>query len=172
MKRLIVTLVLAGVMVGISSCAFKEEKTPADETQQTAQTVVTDAVKDDRELFQPLPDDANGAFNTVINTVKKIIPPDSGCNRQYGYKGIDKVDGVDCYIFSAYDFDKDNSSVKVGDFAKAVDKDVVYKLTASGYEELEPVTETVTLTLTKKGDTSKKMLNNAATLAAEKVIEG
>ena len=173
MKRLIVTLVLAGVLVGISSCAFKEEKTGLEqETAQNVQTVVTDAVKDDRAKFQPLPDEANGAFNTVINTVKSISPLASGMNRQYGYKGKEKVGEVECYLFSVYDFDEDNSSIKVGDFAKAIDEDIVYKLDGDSFEEIEPVTESVTLTLSNSGDTSKKMLKNAAALAAEKIIEG
>ena len=172
MKRLILTLVLAGVMVGISSCAFKEEKTTGSDDSQSAQTVVTDAVKDDRAQFQPLPDEANSAFNTVIGAVKKISPLENGINRQYGYKGKEKVGDIECYLFSVYDFDEDNSSVKVGDFAKAVSEDIVYKLDGGSFEEIELTDETVTLKLSESSDKSKKMLKNAATLAAQKLIEG
>ena len=172
MKRLIVTLVIAGVMVGISSCAFKEEKTTSGEnTANNAQTVIADAVKEDRANFQELPEEANDAFNTVINAVKTVSPLEKGMNRQYGYKGKEKVDGIECYLFSVYDFDEDNSSVKVGEFAKAVDEELVYKLGDTGFEMLELAPEK-TLTLSNKGDAAKNMLKNGAALAAEKIIEG
>lgn len=173
MKRLIVTLVVAGVMVGISSCAFKEEKTtPVDETADNAQTIVTDAVKDDRAQLCELPEEANDAFNTVINAVKNISPLEKGMNRQYGYKGKQDINGAECYLFSVYDFDEDNSSVKVGEFAKEVTGEAVYKVSDSGCEQIELSPENEKLTLSKSGNTSKKMLKNAAALAAEKVIEG
>lgn len=173
MKRLVATLVLAGVMVGISSCAFKGEGSVSDnETSNKAQAVVTDAVKDDRAKLCELPEEANGAFNTIINTVKKICPLEKGMNRQYGYKGLEKVGDADCYLFSVYDFDEDNSSVKVGDFAKAVEGEMIYKLVGSNYEQVElGDEEPAALTLSDNSNASKKMLKNAATLAAEKVLE-
>ena len=174
MKKLIMTLVLAGVMVSVSACGNTGSSETVSEVveSENVQTVAADAVKDDRVDFKELPDEANSAFNTVINAVKDICPVEKGFNRQYGYKGKEKIDGVECYLFSVYDFDKDNGSIKVGDFAKAVNEELVYKIDGTGIQQIELTPDKYKLDLSNKGVSAEKMLKNAASLAAEMIISG
>ena len=173
MKRLIMALVMAGVMVSMCACGNRSNDTYSDVSEAEAvQTQVTDAVGDDRAKFQVLPEEANCAFNTVINAAKTVCPPEKGYSRQYGYKGKEKLGDVECYLFSVYDFDKDNSSVKVGDFAKAVNDELVYMVSDSGLKEIELLPDEYTLTLSKKSDSAQKLIENAANLAAQLIIAG
>lgn len=170
MKKLIMTLVMAGVMASISSCANNNENYAPESETEAVVTQVTDAVKDDRTKLQELPDEANSAFNTVINAAKTVCPPEKGINRQYGYMGTKKIEGVECYLFSVYDFDKDNNSVKVGDFAKAVGDETVFMVNDAGLKEIEIAPDEYLLTLSKKGDSAEKMIKNALGLAAQMII--
>ena len=173
MKKIIMTIMLIGALSAMIACSNKADAEPTaseiEENITSAQTV-TNVANDERVHFQELPEEANAAFNTVINTAKEIFPVEKGINRQYGYKGTKTVEGIECYLFSVYDFDDDEKSVKVGDFAKAVNDNVIYKLSDTGVQKLEISKDKYTLTLSKKSKTAENMLINSTARAAEKII--
>lgn len=171
MKKAIISLVLAGVMIGMVSCGNKEKEDDISKIDpQIDASVTTDAAQEEKGSFKELPDEANGAFNTVINAAKNAYPVSAGFARQYGYKGTEQVNGEDCYLFSVYDFADDSRSIKVGEFAKAVGSESVYCM-ADGSKDFEPLTlADKTVPLSFSGNSSND-LKSAVKLAAQTLQE-
>ena len=173
MKKIIMTIMLIGALSAVTACSNKADAEPTaseiEENISSAQTV-TNAANDERVHFQELPEEANAAFNTVINTAKDVCPVKKGVNRQYGYKGTKTVEGIECYLFSVYDFDDDEKSVKVGDFAKAVNDNIIYQLSDTGAQKLEIAKDKYALTLSKKSTTAENMLHESTAQAAERIV--
>ena len=166
MKRLVMTLVIAGVMINMVSCGNKDVSVEKQaDINDVSSAVTTDATQNERDSFEELPEDANGAFNMVINAAKNAYPVSAGFSRQYGYKGTKKVNGEKCYLFSVYDFVDDVNSVKVGEFAKSIENDVIY-CKADGSKDFK-VMENISSTMDLSFSVGRNDINSAVKLAAQ-----
>lgn len=79
-----------------------------------------------KENFIEIPNDAMDSFN-YVSKASKVIYNDIAGKRMYGYKGIQKVNGKDCHIFTVYS-EIGDERIKAGSLAKYIKGNDLYIL--------------------------------------------
>ena len=168
---LMLLFALLGAFMALGSCGSTGgSDIQAQPTEEAAQTVAAENVPtEELGAFEVLPEEANAVFNRVINAAKSTYPKDSGMKRQYGYRGVEEVNGQRCYLFSVYDFDEDDICTKVGDFAGSVSGDMIFALNADKgvYEEIINEAAAQSWSAGRELKEVKSKLQNATRPAAE-----
>ncbi len=169
MKKMIISLVLAGIMCPLAACGASDTDMEAAITAPVTEEQTENRIPE-TAAFEILPEEANGVFNHVITAAKNTYPLADGAKRQYGYKGKDIINGEECYLFSVYDSDDNGKSFKIAEIAGSVNGSSVYTLNSetSVFEELE-LTKAVQSSWSSKGSlkTVKVKMQSATRLAAE-----
>lgn len=129
MKKLISVLCLCTI-VALAGCGKSNSK--YENVNLTNSNVQEEKDKNDTSSspskadFQTVPDEGEKALDQVVEVAKESFKDSKG-KLMYGYQGEQKINNVECYIFTVYSGDNDTYT-ELGTFAVVKKTDALYQL--------------------------------------------
>ncbi len=111
MRKFVLVAVTALTIALSASCGMTEDNKD-NETKLTTATQQENAAGEAANIsknFKVLPDNAKKALDLASDGSQKVYPSANG-SRSFGYTGKSKVNGADCYCFSVFDVDKEQTT--------------------------------------------------------------